>query len=122
MKPKYYIGIAVIIIFSIYALSAFGSSVTPYVTFRESFDSSRNVQVMGYLTLEEARYDLEKGHLEFELDDIEGTRVRVHYNGAKPANFENAESIVVVGRYDGATEVFQAEKILVKCPSKYEGG
>ena len=122
MKPKFYIGIAVIIIFSIYALSAFSSSVTPYVTFRESFDSSRNVQVMGYFTLEEARYDLEKGHLEFELEDIEGTRVRIHYHGAKPANFENAESVVVVGKYDGTAGVFKAEQLLVKCPSKYEGG
>ncbi len=122
MKPKFYIGIAVIIVFSIYAFSAFGSSVTPYVTFREAFDAARNVQVMGYFTMEEARYNLETGQLVFELEDIEGTRARVHYDGAKPANFENAESVVVVGKYDGDQEVFKAEKILVKCPSKYEGG
>ncbi len=122
MKPKFYIGIVVIIVFSIFAFGAFQSAVTPYVTFRESFDSSRNVQVMGYFTGGEARYDLEQGYLAFELEDIEGTRVRVNFSGAKPANFENAESIVVIGKYDVSHEVFQAENILVKCPSKYEGG
>ncbi|UNC92955.1 cytochrome c maturation protein CcmE domain-containing protein [Candidatus Contubernalis alkaliaceticus] len=122
MKPKFYIGIVVIIAFSIFAFGAFQSSVTPYVTFSESFDSVRNVQVMGYFTGGEARYDLEKGYLEFELEDVEGTRVWINFHGAKPANFENAESVVVVGKYDGILEVFQAEDILVKCPSKYEGG
>ncbi len=122
MKPKFYIGIVVIIVFSIFAFGAFQSAVTPYVTFRESFDSSRNVQVMGYFTGGEARYDLDEGYLDFELEDIEGTRVRVNFSGAKPANFENAESVVVIGKYDDIHEVFQAENILVKCPSKYEGG
>ncbi|MDH4223841.1 MAG: cytochrome c maturation protein CcmE [candidate division Zixibacteria bacterium] len=40
--------------------------------------------------------------------------------GVKPANFEQATSIVVIGMYrDG---IFIADQVLVKCPSKYQGG
>jgi cytochrome c-type biogenesis protein CcmE len=42
---------------------------------------------------------------------------KVRYNNPKPANFEEAEQLVVQGRtQDG---VFVADNILVKCPSKY---
>jgi cytochrome c-type biogenesis protein CcmE len=41
----------------------------------------------------------------------------VRYNNPKPANFEEAEQVVVEGRNQDGT--FVAENILVKCPSKY---
>ena len=41
------------------------------------------------------------------------------YRGTKPANFKDAISIVAIGRFqDGRID---AEKLLVKCPSKYQG-
>ena len=43
----------------------------------------------------------------------------VVYRGIKPGNFRDAISIVAIGRFqDGRIE---AEKLLVKCPSKYQG-
>jgi cytochrome c-type biogenesis protein CcmE len=43
----------------------------------------------------------------------------VTYRGTRPANFKDAISIVAIGRYqDGRID---AEKLLVKCPSKYQG-
>ncbi|MGH9361973.1 MAG: cytochrome c maturation protein CcmE, partial [Thermoanaerobaculia bacterium] len=39
----------------------------------------------------------------------------------KPANFEDAISIVAIGRYDQAGGEFAADQLLVKCPSKYQG-
>jgi len=42
---------------------------------------------------------------------------QVVYPNPKPANFEDAEQVVVNGRMEG--DVFVAEHILVKCPSKY---
>jgi cytochrome c-type biogenesis protein CcmE len=43
----------------------------------------------------------------------------VTYRGIKPGNFKDAISIVAIGSYrDGHVE---AEKLLVKCPSKYQG-
>jgi cytochrome c-type biogenesis protein CcmE len=42
----------------------------------------------------------------------------VVFQGVKPGNFDQAEKIVVIGRYqEGA---FHASQILVKCPSKYD--
>ena len=43
----------------------------------------------------------------------------VVYRGIKPGNFRDAISIVAIGRFkEGRIE---AEKLLVKCPSKYQG-
>lgn len=122
MKPKMVIGVIIIAFFSLFAFNSFRSSVTPYVTFQEAFDSSRKVQVLGYLADDRAGYNLETGYLEFVLADDEGTEVKVIYNGAKPANFEHADSIVVIGEYDKTNGAFFAEDMLIKCPSKYEGG
>ena len=42
----------------------------------------------------------------------------VTYRGVRPGNFEQATSLVAIGTYRG--EAFQADQILVKCPSKYQ--
>ena len=56
----------------------------------------------------------------FNLVDPESKRVLpVAYRDVKPANFEEAVSIVAIGRYQA--DSFHAEKLLVKCPSKYQG-
>ncbi len=47
--------------------------------------------------------------------------MRVRYKGLKPANFEEAISIVAIGRYDASASEMHADKLLVKCPSKYQG-
>jgi cytochrome c-type biogenesis protein CcmE len=42
----------------------------------------------------------------------------VIYRGVIPGNFDQATSIVAIGRYQG--DHFEAEQLLVKCPSKYQ--
>ena len=42
----------------------------------------------------------------------------VVYHGVIPGNFDQATSIVAIGRYQDG--VFAAEQLLVKCPSKYQ--
>ena len=51
------------------------------------------------------------------MADEKGTVRRVVFADPKPANFEDAEKVVVEGQIAG--DVFEAEHILVKCPSKY---
>jgi cytochrome c-type biogenesis protein CcmE len=51
------------------------------------------------------------------MKDDNGIVREVHYNHPKPPNFEDAEKLVVEGYAKG--NVFVAENILVKCPSKY---
>jgi cytochrome c-type biogenesis protein CcmE len=67
------------------------------------------------------RYD-ESGALHFTLRSRRpAATLPVRYDGLKPANFEEAISIVAIGRWDGAAERVHADKLLVKCPSKYQG-
>ena len=43
---------------------------------------------------------------------------KVYYNEPMPPDFIKSEKVVVVGSFKNG--VFQAKKILLKCPSKYE--
>ena len=77
-----------------------------------------SVQVSGVAGRDTARIDAESGMFLFDLTDRSGQTMRVQFAGAPPGNFDEAESVVVVGNlHDG---VFEARKILVKCPSKYQ--
>ena len=120
MKKAYWLGAAVLLGFLVLGLSTFSKSMTPYVSFSEAKNSKRTVQVMGALEKGTSRYDIATKTLHFNLVDPQTKEVfPVTYTDVKPANFEDAVSIVAIGKYgDGG---FRAEKLLVKCPSKYQG-
>jgi cytochrome c-type biogenesis protein CcmE len=52
--------------------------------------------------------------------DEAGEEKKVVYRAPEPADFERSEKIVIIGNING--EVFEADKILLKCPSKYNEG
>jgi cytochrome c-type biogenesis protein CcmE len=56
----------------------------------------------------------------FLLRDEKQEEMEVVYFDHKPADFERSEKIVVVGSVKG--NHFEADKILMKCPSKYNEG
>jgi len=56
----------------------------------------------------------------FILVDEKQEKVEVWYNNPRPADFERSEKIVVVGAMKD--QHFEADKILMKCPSKYNEG
>ena len=120
MKKAYWAGAGLIVVFLVLGLTTFSKTMTPYVTFDEAARSPRTVQVMGGLEKGTSRYDSASKTLLFNLVDPESKAVMpVKYTDVKPANFEDAVSIVAIGRYQGGA--FHAEKLLVKCPSKYQG-
>lgn len=120
MKKAYWAGAALILAFLVLGLTTFSSSMTPYVSFDEAERSPRTVQVMGGLEKGSSRYDTSSKTLYFNLVDLESKKVLpVAYRDVKPANFEEAVSIVAIGKYRAGA--FHAEKLLVKCPSKYQG-
>jgi cytochrome c-type biogenesis protein CcmE len=55
----------------------------------------------------------------FSIQDEHGDVMKVAYKGLKPGNFNEATQVVAIGRFHGGT--LEAEKLLVKCPSKYQG-
>jgi len=119
MKTGYWIAAALCLAFVGFGLTAFKKTLTPYLSFDEAKKARGVVQVMGALDKQSDRYDAAKEELSFDLVDPEGRRMPVSYRGIRPGNFKDAISIVAIGRYqDGRIE---AEKLLVKCPSKYQG-
>lgn len=101
-----------------YAGYFFADSVTPYVGIAEARTSQRNVQVRGLPD------DTVEPHMENEMfvfsiaDEETGEKMLVRYKGIKPDTFDEAYHIVAIGKYTG--DAFVADKLLIKCPSKYE--
>jgi len=54
----------------------------------------------------------------FILVDDKGREANVFHNEPLPPDFLRSEKVVIIGHFEGNT--FLAEKILLKCPSKYE--
>lgn len=119
MKKGYWLAAVLTLAFVGFGLTAFQKTLTPYLSFEEATKSKGVVQVMGALDKQSDRYDTGREELSFDLVDPQGRRMPVMYRGIRPGNFKDAISIVAIGRYkDGRIE---AEKLLVKCPSKYQG-
>ena len=99
-------------------VTSFRKTVTPYISFQEARRSSGLVQVNGVLTDKQYVLKQDEQYLSFRLRDSQGEVLPVEYRGVIPGNFDQATSIVAIGRYDH--DRFQADQLLVKCPSKYQ--
>ena len=119
MKKGYWIAAVLALAFITLGVTAFQKTLTPYLTFDEARKARGVVQVMGSLDKTSDRYDTARQELRFDLLDSNGHRMPVSYRGIKPGNFKDAISIVAIGSYKGGR--VEAEKLLVKCPSKYQG-
>jgi cytochrome c-type biogenesis protein CcmE len=117
MKPTYVVGIALLLAGLLTLPWFFKSQMTPYISFRQARETRSTVQVHGTLAPASARYDGKE--LVFRLKDtLSPEEMDVVYTDVKPGNFDQARDVVAIGMYrDG---VFHAEKLLVKCPSKYQ--
>jgi len=113
--------IVLLVGFVAYAGFNLAESVTPYVSIAEVRDSTSGVQVKGLL--DKNFVPKQSGdEFIFSLQDEEtGEVMRVQFDGIKPDQFDDAYHIVAVGKYDAANDFFHAKKLLIKCPSKYEG-
>ncbi len=118
MNRKILLLVALIAVFVGYAAWSFSSSVTPYVGIAQAKASTSNVQVKG-LQDKSVPAQMQDGNFTFGLVDEEtGETMKVRYHGTKPDQFDEAHHIVAIGQYKG--DAFEANKLLIKCPSKYE--
>ena len=109
-----------IAIFIGYAGWNLSESVTPYVSIAEAEASKSNVQVKGLLdkSIQPQQIDSE---FNFTIKDEEsGQTMPVKYKGTKPDQFDLAYHVVAIGKYNVEDNSFHANKLLIKCPSKYE--
>lgn len=113
--------IVLLVGFVAYAGFNLAESVTPYVTIAEARATSNGVQVKGLLDKNFSPVQTDD-KFSFSLQDEQtGETMRVVYDGIKPDQFDEAYHVVAVGKYEAADETFHAKKLLIKCPSKYEG-
>ncbi len=127
MKTKYLAGI--IITVAIVIIMSMAGDASSYVSFQEAkalsakgFDKS--IHVVGELK-KNAYGDIigiqespDKLSFKFQLIDEDGFEQVVLHANPIPTDFTKSEQVVIIGSYTG--DNFIAEKILLKCPSKYQ--
>ena len=120
MKLKAGTTVAIVLIFGALAYGAgqFVTNLTPYVSFEEAKASKDRVfQVMG--PLDRSQPITYTGVLNFTIkEEKTGQTLPVRFKKSKPASFDQATQVTAIGSWNG--EYFEARKLLVKCPSKYE--
>jgi len=99
-------------------VTSFKKTMTPYIGFAEARTASGLVQVNGKLADKDYVLKAQEQFLRFNLRDEQGTVMPVEYRGVIPGNFDLAVSVVAIGKYQG--DHFEAQQLLVKCPSKYQ--
>lgn len=119
LKPLHMIGLAIIALAIALGWMGLQSAFRPYTTsIAEAAGSNRSVQLKGFLG-STGSYDANNNFV-FDLQDETGQKVKVVYPKPRPSNFEQAVSLVVIGRYDAGKQEFLADDMLVQCPSKYQ--
>ncbi len=103
--------------------TSFSGSTSEYLTVAEikalGPDQTRDSRVTGAIVPDSVNWSTRDLHLTFEIEDETGD-LAISYHGPQPDMLVDAVEAVVVGRYDQANQVFEAEELLMKCPSKYE--
>ncbi|MDA0378347.1 MAG: cytochrome c maturation protein CcmE [Bacteroidetes bacterium] len=118
MRPKTIVGLVLIVTFTSLLFMNFGRQVGGYMNFAEAEEAGTKAHVVGmWVDSGTFRYDAASNVFTFEMQDEVGNIREVRYGNPKPANFEDAEKLVIDGYAEGGH--FVAENILVKCPSKY---
>jgi cytochrome c-type biogenesis protein CcmE len=118
MNIRVIAGIVLIVGFTSLLMWNFGQSIGSYVTFAEADETGSRSYVIGHWQPDKPHgFDTQRMVFSFHMKDEKGDIRRVQYNKAKPNNFEDAESLVVIGKMRNG--VFYSDDMLVKCPSKY---
>ncbi len=120
MNMKVIAAVVVIVIGLILGAMNFMESNVEYTDFAVAERTGKKVQVKGeWIKDRESSFDSQKAQFTFYMKDEHEKVMRVVLEGAKPNNFELAESVVAKGKTMG--DHFHATEVLTKCPSKYEG-
>lgn len=126
---KSHIFVLIILAVAVAILITTSREASTYVTFNEAYQmasqgNTRSIHVVGELKKNQKGEVIgiepgaDKVSFSFIMIDDNGREQTVFYNQPMPQDFMRSEKVVVIGRYRG--EIFYAEKILLKCPSKYQ--
>ena len=119
---KYLLGTLVILSALVYLVSTIQSSWAYDISVDEFLSDqnarSHRARVGGIVKKGSVEVDLEKVHLKFVLAGHRHA-LPVSYHNAVPENFEEDREVLVEGTLD-ENGVFQAQKLITKCESKYK--
>lgn len=126
---KSHILILVVIAAAIAIIVSTAGDASTYVSFDEAYAMStsgnkKEIHVVGELKKDSNGHIIgieegaDKVSFSFVMVDDKGREQKVTYNQPMPADFTRSEKVVVIGSYDD--DSFNASKILLKCPSKYQ--
>lgn len=118
-KGKLVVIIVLPIIFIVLMMGLFTENISPYISvsdLKTENTQNRNVQLYGQVVLESIFFDNDSGMTTFDITDGNQS-ISVMHKGMIN-NLEHSTEVVAIGEYNN--EFFQADKVLVKCPSKYE--
>jgi cytochrome c-type biogenesis protein CcmE len=126
---KSHILVIIVIAAAIGILLATAGDASTYVGFGEAYKmasagNKKDIHVVGQLKKDGSGHvvgiedGIDKVSFSFVMIDENGKEQKVFYNQPMPQDFLKSEKVVVIGSYAG--ENFNASKILLKCPSKYQ--
>jgi cytochrome c-type biogenesis protein CcmE len=80
---------------------------------------ARRIRVNGYVVDGSEDWNAQEVTLRFAIEDDSGATLPIVFQGPRPDNFQRAASAIIEGELmaDGS---FQADTLLLKCPSRYE--
>jgi cytochrome c-type biogenesis protein CcmE len=123
-RIKFLIGGGVIALAIVYLIVAATQSTAAYfLTVEELYAKGdviheRNVRVSGKVTNTTVDFNARDLILRFQVAGASGQTLAVLFNGPMPDQLRPDAEAIMEGKFDG--QVFNAQTILLKCPSKYE--
>jgi cytochrome c-type biogenesis protein CcmE len=151
LRPKFVVGGLLILAAVVYLIVTSTQNTAQFFLtvqeLKERGDSivGENVRVSGAVIGESIQYDAQKLELRFTVANVPGdqkdidaqgglakvlytavndptaARMEVIYNGVKPDLMKGEAQAIMDGRID-ENGVFHADTLLMKCPTRYEGG
>jgi cytochrome c-type biogenesis protein CcmE len=126
---KSHIFIVVVIAAAIVIIITTAGDASTYVSFTDAYKMASNGNTASIHVVGELKKDVlgnvvgmqqgsDRVSFSFIMVDDQQKEQLVQYNQPMPTDFTKSEKVVVIGSYRG--DSFIADKILLKCPSKYQ--
>ena len=125
-RTKFILGGTVLVLALIYLVyTGIQSTAAYFLTIDELYAKGtamhdRTVRVSGKVDEATINFNNRDLILKFEVMSESGERLPVVFNGPKPDQMREGAEAILEGKYDG--EIFTAQSLLLKCPSRYEEG
>lgn len=113
MKLKLFIALLILVCAGV-AFTALKNLPVSYLPVKKAMQTNGTAQIAGRISVKNENANSQI----FTLTDSEKTKVRIIFKKNFPIT--DGALAAVIGKYDAQSGYFVAEKVLLKCPTKYE--